>query len=138
MFDLAALIRRDHKKLAAIMTEEHGKTTPDSMGDVQRGLEVVEHACGTSHIYTGETLQNISKGINSYSFRMPLGVCAGVAAFNFPAMIPLWMFPLAITCGNTFVLKPSERVGGAVDHLCRLIKEIHLPKGVFNVVQGGF
>ena len=122
MFDLAALIRRDMDKLADIMTEEHGKVTPDSKGDVQRGLEVVEHACGTSLVINGETIENISKGIDCYSFRVPLGVCAGVAPFNFPAMIPLWMFPLAITCGNTFVLKPSERVAGATDHLMKLIK----------------
>lgn len=138
MFELANLIRRDHKKIAAIMTEEHGKTTPDSMGDVQRGLEVVQHACAISHIYTGETIQNISKGIDTYSFRVPLGVCAGVAPFNFPAMIPLWMFPFAITCGNTYVLKPSERVAGATDYLAKLLQEINLPKGVVNVVQGGF
>lgn len=107
MFDLAAAVRRDSKILAGLMTEEHGKTAPDSLGDVQRGLEVLESSCAISHIYTGETMENISKGIDCYSFKAPLGVCAGVAAFNFPAMIPLWMFPLAITCGNTFVLKPS-------------------------------
>ena len=138
MFDLVALIRRDHKKLAASITEEHGKTSPDAMGDVQRGLQVVEHACGISHIIQGETFQNISKGIDTYSFRVPLGVCAGVAPFNFPAMIPLWMFPFAITCGNTFVLKPSERVPGATDLLLKLTQEIGLHNGVFNVVQGGF
>ena len=138
MFDLAALVRRDQKKIAAIMTEEHGKTTPDSMGDAQRGLEVLEHSCGISHIIQGETMQNISRGINTYSFRMPLGVCAGVAPFNFPAMVPMWMFPFAITCGNTFLLKPSERVAGAADYLTRLTQEINLPKGVFNVVHGGF
>ncbi len=99
---------------------------------------MVEHACGISHIIQGETIQNISKGIDTYSFRVPLGVCAGVAPFNFPAMIPFWMFPFAITCGNTFVLKPSERVAGATDHIAKLVKEIGLPKGVFNVVQGGF
>lgn len=108
------------------------------MGDVQRGLEVVEHACGISHIIQGETFQNISKGIDTYSFRVPLGVCAGVAPFNFPAMIPLWMFPFAITCGNTFVLKPSERVPGLTEMLLKLTQEIGLPKGVLNVVQGGF
>lgn len=83
---------------------------------------MVEHACAISHIYSGETIQNISKGIDTYSFRVPLGVCAGVSAFNFPAMIPLWMFPFAITCGNTYVLKPSERVSGAADHLARLLQ----------------
>jgi len=108
------------------------------MGDAQRGLEVVEHACGISHIIQGETMQNISRGINTYSFRVPLGVCAGIVPFNFPAMCPMWMFPFAMTCGNTFVLKPSERVAGAADHLTKLIQEINLPKGVFNVVQGGF
>lgn len=138
MFDLAALIRRDTDKLAALMTEEHGKVTPDAKGDVQRGLEVVEHACGTSLVINGETIENISRGIDCYSFRVPLGVCAGIAPFNFPAMIPLWMFPIAITCGNTFVLKPSEKVAGATDHLMKLIQEINLPKGVLNVVQGGF
>ena len=122
MFDLVSLIKRDHKKLAAIMTEEHGKVTSDSMGDVQRGLEVVEHACGLSHIISGETMHNISKGIDTYSFRVPLGVCAGVCPFNFPAMIPMWMFPFAITCGNTFVLKPSEKVAGAADHLAKLLQ----------------
>ena len=138
MLELQALIRRDYDKLAAIMTLQHGKTTADAKGDIHRGLEVVEHACGTSHIYTGETVENISKGIDSYSFRAPLGVCAGISAFNFPAMIPLWMFPLAITCGNTFVLKPSERVPGTVMHMIKLLEEINLPKGVFNVIQGGF
>ena len=81
---------------------------------------------------------NISKGIDTYSFRTPLGVCAGIAPFNFPAMVPLWMFPFAITCGNTFVLKPSERVAGAADYLAKLFQEINLPKGVVNIVQGGF
>lgn len=138
MFDLAAVVRRDADKLAAIMTEEHGKVTPDSKGDVQRGLEVVEHACGTTHVMTGETIENISKGIDCYSFRTPLGVCAGVSAFNFPAMIPLWMFPLAVTCGNTFVLKPSEKVSGTAMHLAKLCQEINLPKGVFNIANGGF
>ena len=122
MLELQRVIRRDIDKLASIMTQEHGKCTPDSRGDVIRGLEVVEHACGTSHIYTGETIENISKGIDCYSFRTPLGVCAVVSAFNFPAMIPLWMFPLAITCGNTFVLKPSERVPGATMHLVKLME----------------
>lgn len=138
MFDLAALIRRDTDKIAAIMTEEHGKTTLDAKGDLYRGLEVVEHSCGTSHIYTGETIENISKGIDCYSFRAPLGVCGGIAAFNFPAMIPLWMIPVAITCGNTFVLKPSEKVPLTVAHICKLANEINLPKGVLNVVNGGF
>jgi len=122
MFDFAAVIRRDTDKLAACMTEEHGKTILDSKGDIQRGLEVVEHSCGTSHIYTGETIENISKGIDCYSFKTPLGVCAGISAFNFPAMIPLWMLPVAITCGNTFVLKPSERVPGTCEMLTKMLE----------------
>lgn len=138
MFDLAHVIRRDMDKYAARMTEEHGKTKADARGDVIRGLEVVEHACGTSHIITGETIENISKGIDCYYYRVPLGVCAGIPAFNFPLMIPLWMFPIAITCGNTFIIKPSERVGGAVDMLTHAFKEIGLPKGVVNIVHGGF
>jgi malonate-semialdehyde dehydrogenase (acetylating)/methylmalonate-semialdehyde dehydrogenase len=138
MFQLAHIIRRDVAKYAAIMTEEHGKTKADAHGDVIRGLEVVEHACGTSQVITGETIENISRGIDSYYYRVPLGVCAGICPFNFPLMIPLWMFPLAITCGNTYVLKPSEKVGGAADMLTHAIKEIGLPKGVFNIVHGGF
>ena len=122
MLEFQALIRRDTDKLPAIMTQEHGKTTADAKGDIQRGLEVVEHACGTSHLYTGDTIENISKGIDCYSFRKPLGVCGGISAFNFPAMIPLWMFPIAITCGNTFVLKPSERVPGTVMHILKLLE----------------
>jgi malonate-semialdehyde dehydrogenase (acetylating)/methylmalonate-semialdehyde dehydrogenase len=110
MLELQHRIRADVDKIAAIVTEEHGKTTPDAKGDVIRGLEVVEHACGISHIMMGETVENISRGVDTYSYRVPLGVCAGVAPFNFPAMIPLWMFPYAITCGNTYILKPSERV----------------------------
>ena len=138
IFDLAAVIRRDIDKLAARITEEHGKTTPDAKGDVIRGLEVVEHVCGTSHLMMGETVEGISKGIDCYSFRTPLGVCAGITPFNFPAMIPLWMFPLAIACGNTYVMKPSERVGGTLDLMGHLLKEINLPKGVVNIVHGGF
>lgn len=138
MFDLAALVRRDQRILADLMTEEHGKTTPDAMGDAQRGLEVLEHACGLSHIMQGETLPNISRGIDTYSHRVPLGVCAGICPFNFPGMIPLWMFPFAVTTGNTFVMKPSERVSGAANHLAKLVKEVNLPKGVMNIVQGGF
>jgi malonate-semialdehyde dehydrogenase (acetylating)/methylmalonate-semialdehyde dehydrogenase len=138
MHDYATLIRRDTPKIAALMTLEHGKTTLDAKGDTYRGQEVVEHSCNISHIMTGETIENISKGIDCYSFRAPLGVCAGIAAYNFPAMIPLWTFPVAITCGNTFVLKPSEKVPGTVEYLMKLLNEINLPKGVVNVVQGGF
>jgi malonate-semialdehyde dehydrogenase (acetylating)/methylmalonate-semialdehyde dehydrogenase len=110
MLQLQDLIRRNSKKLAEIVSREHGKTLPDAAGEVLRGLEVVEHACGLTHIMVGETVENISRGIDSYNLRVPLGVCAGITPFNFPAMIPMWMFPFAITCGNTMVIKPSERV----------------------------
>ena len=92
------------------MTKEHGKTIADSKGDIFRGMEVVEHSCSMATLLQGETLENISNNIDTYSYRHPLGVCAGIAPFNFPAMIPLWMIPMAITTGNTYVLKPSERV----------------------------
>lgn len=111
---------------------------PDARGDVTRGLEVVEHACGISHISMGETFENISRGIDSYSFRVPLGVVAGICPFNFPAMIPLWMFPFAATCGNTVIMKPSERVPGALEYLANIWKDIGVPKGVLNIVNGGF
>lgn len=138
MFAYQDRIRKDIDKIAALITAENGKTLPDAKGDVIRGLEVVEHACGISHIITGETVENIARGVDTYSIRVPLGVCAGVSAFNFPAMIPLWMFPYAITCGNTFILKPSERVPTTTMYLMEILKDIGLPKGVVNVVHGGF
>jgi malonate-semialdehyde dehydrogenase (acetylating)/methylmalonate-semialdehyde dehydrogenase len=98
---------------------------------------VVEQACNISHSLLGDTIENISKGVDMYTYRHPLGVCAGVCAFNFPVMIPLWMFPLSIVCGNTFILKPSERVAGSAVMLAEIIKEIDLPKGVFGLVHGG-
>ncbi len=106
------------------------------MGDVMRGIEVVEQSCNISPIYLGETIENISKSVDMMTFRQPLGVCAGIAPFNFPVMIPLWMFPLAITCGNTYVMKPSERVAGGSMMLTEMLKQIGLPKGVFNLVHG--
>lgn len=119
------------------MTEEHGKTLVDAKGDIFRGYEVVEHACSFTSLIQGETVENVAKGVDLYSYRVPLGVCAGICPFNFPAMIPLWMFPLAITLGNTYVLKPSERVPGATDVLLDLLKQSGVPDGVVNVVQGG-
>jgi malonate-semialdehyde dehydrogenase (acetylating)/methylmalonate-semialdehyde dehydrogenase len=107
------------------------------MGDVMRGLEVVEQSCNIAPIYLGETIENISKSVDMYTYRTPLGVCAGICPFNFPVMIPLWMFPLSIVCGNTYILKPSERVAGAAMMLAEMLKEIGLPKGVFNMVHGG-
>lgn len=124
------------KKLAAVITEEQGKTLIDAEGDVFRGLQVVEHACSAPSLLMGETTSNIARDMDSYSYRVPLGVCGGIAPFNFPAMIPLWMIPLAIAAGNTFVLKPSERVPGASIELVRLLQEIDLPAGVVNVIHG--
>lgn len=138
MFDFHAKIRASTEELAMAITKEHGKTLPDARGEVQRGLEVVEHACSIASLTMGETVQNVSKGIDTYSFKTPLGVTAGVAPFNFPCMIPLWMIPMSLTTGNTLILKPSERNPGSSMILARLLKEINLPKGVFNIVHGGF
>lgn len=107
--------------MAKLIVEENGKTLVDSRGDVFRGLEVAEHACGLSHIAMGETFGNLAKGVDCYSYRVPLGVCAGICPFNFPAMIPLWMFPFAITSGNTFVMKGSERVSKTLVRLTELV-----------------
>lgn len=129
---------KDHKdELARMVTHEHGKSLVDSAGDVFRGYEVVEHACSFASLGQGETTQGVSTGIDLYSYRVPLGVMGGIAPYNFPAMIPLWMFPLSITLGNTFVLKPSERVAGTTEMLVELLKESGVPDGVLNVVQGG-
>ena len=114
MHDYVQLIKRDTHKIAAILTREHGKTIGESKGDTFRGQEFVESSCGASHILTGETIENISKGIDCYSFRKPLGVCAGIVAYNSPVMIALWLFPIAITCGNTYILKPSRKTPESV------------------------
>jgi malonate-semialdehyde dehydrogenase (acetylating) / methylmalonate-semialdehyde dehydrogenase len=138
MFDFCHLIRKNSEELARCITEEHGKTLPDARGDVQRGMEVVEHGCSMASLSMGSTLLNAARGIDTISYNLPLGVCAGVAPFNFPAMIPLWMIPLSITLGNTFVLKPSERVPSTSLLLAQYLQEVGLPKGVFNIVNGGF
>ncbi|KAJ8769028.1 hypothetical protein K2173_024024 [Erythroxylum novogranatense] len=136
MFKLQELIRKNTDKLAMSITTEQGKTLKDAQGDVFRGLEVVEHACGMATLQMGEYVSNVSNGIDTYSIREPLGVCAGICPFNFPAMIPLWMFPIAVTCGNTFVLKPSEKDPGASIILAELAMEAGLPNGVLNIVHG--
>ncbi|CAD6340689.1 unnamed protein product [Miscanthus lutarioriparius] len=117
-------------KLAENITTEQGKTLKDAWGDVFRGLEVVEHACGMGTLQMGEYVSNVSNGIDTFSIREPLGVCAGICPFNFPAMIPLWMFPIAVTCGNTFVLKPSEKDPGAAMMPAELAMEAGLPNWV--------
>ncbi|KAL1812106.1 hypothetical protein ACET3Z_022171 [Daucus carota] len=136
MLKLQELIRRDMDKLAMNITTEQGKTLKDAQGDVFRGLEVVEHACGMATLQMGEYVPNVSSGIDTYSLREPLGVCAGICPFNFPAMIPLWMFPVAVTCGNTFILKPSEKDPGASMILAELAMEAGIPDGVLNIVHG--
>jgi len=136
MFRYQHLIRENMDNLAKMITEEQGKTLVDAKGDVFRGLEVVEFACGVASHQMGETVENVGGGLDTYSFRQPLGVCGGIAPFNFPAMIPLWMFPLAIATGNTFVLKPSERVPGTMVKLCELAHEAGFPAGTLNMVHG--
>ena len=136
MFRFKELIERDMDKLAALITREHGKVFSDAKGEVVRGLEVVEYACGIPELLKGEYTEQIANDIDAWTMRQPLGVCAGITPFNFPAMVPMWMFPMAIACGNTFVLKPSERDPSTALMLASLLKEAGLPDGVFNVVQG--
>ncbi|HET7331393.1 CoA-acylating methylmalonate-semialdehyde dehydrogenase [Dyella sp.] len=136
MFRFKELIERDMDKLAATITREHGKVFADAKGEVVRGLEVVEYACGIPELLKGEYTEQIASDIDAWTMRQPVGVCAGITPFNFPAMVPMWMFPMAIACGNTFVLKPSERDPSASLMLAQLLQEAGLPDGVFNVVQG--
>jgi malonate-semialdehyde dehydrogenase (acetylating)/methylmalonate-semialdehyde dehydrogenase len=136
LFNLQQLVQKNTDEIAKLVTKEQGKTFADAKGDVFRGLEVVEHATSTASLVMGETVENVSKNIDTYSYRQPLGVCAGICPFNFPAMIPLWMFPLAITTGNTFILKPSERVPNTSMLLMQLVKEAGIPDGVINVIHG--
>ncbi|MGE5824788.1 MAG: CoA-acylating methylmalonate-semialdehyde dehydrogenase [Bacteroidota bacterium] len=131
-----ALMQASQKEIAQLITEEHGKTLPDAMGSVQRGIEVIEFACGIPHLLKGEFSENVGTGVDTHTLRQPVGVCAGITPFNFPAMVPLWMFPMAIACGNTFVLKPSEKVPSASIRMAELFREAGLPDGVFNVVHG--
>ena len=131
-----ALLQQNQKELAAIVTSEHGKTLPDAMGSVQRGIEVVEFACGIPHLLKGEYSENVGTQVDTHTVRQPVGVCVGITPFNFPVMVPLWMFPVAIACGNTFVLKPSEKVPSASVRMAELFKEAGLPDGVLNVVHG--
>jgi malonate-semialdehyde dehydrogenase (acetylating)/methylmalonate-semialdehyde dehydrogenase len=137
MLKLQALIRENMSRIAKTLTAEQGKTLPDAEGDVFRGLEVVEHACSIGSLQQGGFLENVAGGVDTYTLQQPLGVCAGITPFNFPAMIPLWMFPMAIVCGNTFVLKPSEQDPMSTMQLVELAVEAGIPKGVLNVVHGG-
>jgi malonate-semialdehyde dehydrogenase (acetylating)/methylmalonate-semialdehyde dehydrogenase len=136
MFAFRELLHRNLDEVAGSITDEHGKTLADARGEVTRGLEVVEFACGIPHLLKGEYSDQVSTGVDAFSFRQPLGVCAGITPFNFPAMVPLWMHPIAIATGNTFVLKPSERNPSASMLVAKLYAEAGLPAGVFNVLNG--
>ena len=137
LFKLKELLERDRKVFAAIITEQHGKVLSDADGEVQRGLEVVEFACGIPHLLKGEYTDMVGTGIDAWSIRQPIGVVAGITPFNFPLMVPLWMAPVALACGNCFILKPSEKDPSASLKLAELMAEAGLPDGVFSVVQGG-
>jgi malonate-semialdehyde dehydrogenase (acetylating)/methylmalonate-semialdehyde dehydrogenase len=136
LFAFRELVNANVGRIAEAITDEHGKVLGDARGEVQRGLEVVEFACGIPQLLKGDFSAQVSTGVDLYSFREPLGVCVGITPFNFPAMVPMWMFPVAIACGNTFVLKPSERDPSAAMVLAELWAEAGLPEGVFNVVHG--
>ena len=136
MFEFKRLLETNMQDLAEMLSAEHGKVVADSRGDIQRGLEVIEFACGIPHLLKGEYTQGAGPGIDVYSMRQPLGVVAGITPFNFPAMIPMWMFGPAIACGNAFILKPSERDPSVPVRLAELMIEAGLPEGVLNVVQG--
>jgi malonate-semialdehyde dehydrogenase (acetylating)/methylmalonate-semialdehyde dehydrogenase len=136
LFRFRDLVERHAEELAAILTREHGKVLSDARGEVTRGLEIVEFACGIPQLLKGEYSDAVGSGIDSWSLRQPVGVCAGITPFNFPAMVPMWMFPIAIACGNTFVLKPSEKDPGCPIRLAELLTEAGAPAGVLNVVNG--
>lgn len=136
LFRFRDLVSHHKQELAAIMSRENGKTMPDALGEVARGLENVEFACGIPHLLKGGYTEQASRGVDVYQIRQPLGVVAGITPFNFPGMVPLWMLSNAIACGNTFVLKPSEKVPGASVFLAGLLKEAGLPDGVLNLVHG--
>ena len=136
MFNFRELIRTNMAELAELVSCEHGKTLDDAKGSITRGLEVVEFACGIPQMLKGEYSASVARGVDSWSMRQPLGVCVGITPFNFPAMVPMWMFPIAIACGNTFVLKPSERNPSCPLRLAELMQEAGLPDGVLNVVNG--
>ncbi len=136
MMKFLELIAKETDSLAELLAREHGKTIPDAKGDIQRGVEVVEFACGIPHLLKGEFTEGAGPGIDMYSIRQPLGVVAGITPFNFPAMIPMWKFAPAIACGNAFILKPSERDPGVPMRLAELMLEAGLPAGILNVVNG--
>jgi malonate-semialdehyde dehydrogenase (acetylating)/methylmalonate-semialdehyde dehydrogenase len=137
LFRYKALLEKHVDELALSISTEHGKTIPEARGDIRRGIQMVEYSCGAPALLMGESLENVARGIDCDSIRQPLGVCVGITPFNFPAMVPLWMFPLALACGNTFILKPSEKVPLTAIRLIELLAEAGLPKGVLNLIHGG-
>src|SRR5262245_48400600 len=136
MFRYRELLQAHFEELAALVTREHGKTLAESRAEVQRGVEMVEFACGIPSLLMGQALENLAPSVDCETSRHPVGVCAGITPFNFPCMVPLWMFPVAIACGNTFILKPSEKVPLSGVRLAELAMEAGLPDGVLNVVHG--
>ncbi|MBD2793921.1 CoA-acylating methylmalonate-semialdehyde dehydrogenase [Xenorhabdus szentirmaii] len=136
LFRFKSLLEENRDRLARLISEEHGKIYSDAIGELTRGLEVVEFACGIPHLQKGEHSANVGSGVDSHSLMQPLGVCVGITPFNFPAMVPMWMFPLALATGNTFVLKPSEKDPSLSIELAKLLQQAGLPDGIFNVVQG--
>lgn len=137
LFRYKMILEREFENLARLITQEHGKTLTEARGDLRRGVEVVEYACGAPELLKGESLENIARGIDCATYRQPVGICAGICPYNFPALVPMWMFPLALACGNTFILKPSEKVPLTGVRLIELLIEAGLPAGVLNVVHGG-
>ena len=136
MFAFRDLIKKHMDELAQLVSAQHGKTIEDAKGSITRGLEVVEFACGIAHLMKGEYSSSVATGVDTYSMRQPLGVCAGITPFNFPAMVPMWMFPVSLACGNTFVLKPSERDPACPLRLAELMRDAGLPDGALNVING--
>lgn len=137
LFRYKALLEQHFEALAKLVTRENGKTLEEAKGDVRRGLEVVDFACGISHLIKGETLPQLATSLDGMTMREPIGICAGITPFNFPAMVPMWMFPISIACGNCFILKPSEKVPLTAVRLAELLQEAGLPDGVFSIVHGG-
>ncbi len=137
MFRFKNLLDAHYEDIAKSVVREHGKTIAEARASAMRGIEVVEFACGVPSLIMGESMENIARNVDIETVRHPLGVCAGITPFNFPAMVPLWMYPVAITCGNSFVLKPSEKVPLTSMMIAEFLKEAGLPDGVFNIVHGG-
>ena len=135
-FNFRDLLKKHQDELAPLLSIEHGKTIPDAMGEIGRGIEVVEFACGIPHLLKGEYSEGVATNVDTYTLRQPVGICAGITPFNFPAMVPMWMYPVAIACGNTFVLKPSEKDPTVAVRIAELFFEAGLPAGVLNVING--